>query len=524
MRGARRSRRRQSESGQMLLVTAMMSTILIGASAVAVDLSSQGSTHRNLQNWADTAAISGVRACDSSCNAQTEVATALQIVLENSPWSASSSWASGATSGCSASSCVVSNLSGPAGYTGYAVSASSPPASPTDSAYNTTSYLQVDVTSTTTTSFGAVIGIGTTLSRGHAIAYDSGPPSGGEFTFFAKVQAGSGNHVETIYGDAFLGGGYSPQSHGKSALCIYELPQPESSSSDTDGDTGGNQDNDLDDQGHAVFSAVPPSVGPDPQYGLANDDPTGYGATTCPGSGTLAIQQPQPTSNTQCPSGSTATRYTPSGGGTNYLCYEATPPYPKIAAPVVTSKTALCNTSVDSSVTPGVYSVGANCSLTLDMSRGNINCVSFVLGSGATVNITNKKGQAYVSSYGFNPTGDGPADADIANLGASVPSSACGGSSIPEDRAVLWAADTSTSPMPVALSNGTTGCCSDTLFLGTVYLPDQQISFATNQAMEDAGSIYCGQWDVQSGNHPNPVVNWDASSQGVVLPTLRLVE
>jgi len=32
--------------------------------------------------------------------------------------------------------------------------------------------------------------------------------------------------------------------------------------------------------------------------------------------------------------------------------------------------------------------------------------------------------------------------------------------------------------------------------------------------MEDAGSIYCGNWQVQSGNHPNPVVSFDAGNAG----------
>jgi hypothetical protein len=78
--------------------------------------------------------------------------------------------------------------------------------------------------------------------------------------------------------------------------------------------------------------------------------------------------------------------------------------------------------------------------------------------------------------------------------------------------------------MPVALTNGSTGCCSDTLFVGTVFLPGQEISFGTNQALEDAGSIYCGNWQVQSGNHPNPAVSFDAGATDNVAEVLRLVD
>jgi hypothetical protein len=78
--------------------------------------------------------------------------------------------------------------------------------------------------------------------------------------------------------------------------------------------------------------------------------------------------------------------------------------------------------------------------------------------------------------------------------------------------------------MPTALSNGTTGCCSDALFVGSIFLPGQQISFGTNQAMEDAGSVYCGNWQVQSGNHPNPVVSFDAGNAAYLAEALKLVE
>jgi hypothetical protein len=61
------------------------------------------------------------------------------------------------------------------------------------------------------------------------------------------------------------------------------------------------------------------------------------------------------------------------------------------------------------------------------------------------------------------------------------------------------------------------------LFLGTAYLPDQHVSFSTNQAMEDVGSVYCGQWNVQSGNHPNPMVSYDANGAGFVRAGLRLL-
>lgn len=167
--------------------------------------------------------------------------------------------------------------------------------------------------------------------------------------------------------------------------------------------------------------------------------------------------------------------------------------------------------------------------MTLDFSSGDINCVSLVLGAGSSVSVTDKKGQDYITSYGFNPTGDTVADTDIGMLkngkvSTPVPTSACGGAGINADNAVIWALNTTTSPMPVALSNGSTGCCSDTLFVGSIFLPGQEVNFSTNQALEDAGSVYCGNWQVQSGNHPNPAVSYDAGDTAFVAEVLRLVE
>jgi hypothetical protein len=140
------------------------------------------------------------------------------------------------------------------------------------------------------------------------------------------------------------------------------------------------------------------------------------------------------------------------------------------------------------------------------------------------VSVKDKKGQNYITSYGFNPVGDTVADADIVALGATVPAAACGGAGISADNAVIWAPNTTASPMPVALTNGSKGCCSTSLFVGSIFLPGQQISFGTNQALEDAGSVYCGDWQVQSGNHPNPMVSFDAGGTANVAELLRLVE
>jgi Flp pilus assembly protein TadG len=515
------ARRRRHQRGQVLVIFALTVPLLIGAAALAVNLGAQSTGHRMLQNWTDAGALAGARECDTSCNAKTEVTSALQIVLQNSPWSASATWMTSAPTGsCTATTCTVTNYAGPAGYTNYQVSASSPPAHPTNASYNTTNYVEVDATETASSTFGAFIGVSALSWSSHSVAFDAGPNGLFEFAMFAKQSITSGNQQETVVGDAYVGGGYSGTG-SKSGLCILEVP--ETSASDTDGDVGASQDNDQDDQGHAVYNVVPPSVGPAPTYGGS------YTRATCPKGGAISLNQtaPQSTPPTNCPVGASPHSYV-SGGTTYWVCYEATPSVPNVPAPT-TTKASLCgaggSATVNSSTAAGVYPVGAGCTVTLDFTSGNINCVSLVLGAGAAVK-TQSSGNYYMSAYGSDPTvaDDTVASTAITNLGQVPPLTPCSGSSNFYDRAVIWAPDTSTLPMPTVLTNAANGCCSDTLFVGNIFVPDQQVTYGPNQDIENIGGVYCGNWSVSSGNHPNPLASYDEVNSSYLLPNDRLVE
>jgi hypothetical protein len=63
--------------------------------------------------------------------------------------------------------------------------------------------------------------------------------------------------------------------------------------------------------------------------------------------------------------------------------------------------------------------------------------------------------------------------------------------------------------------------------VGTVYVPDGTITTTSNAYWEVTGQVICGDWQVQSGNHPNPDVTYSAGNnaqQTPVTPTLRLAE
>jgi Putative Flp pilus-assembly TadE/G-like len=501
-------------------MTALMATLIFGGMALAVDLSVHTFNQRTLQNIADSAALGGATDLGTKPTAaqqQLAITDAVSAISRNIPgtWSGSASVSFTNSSGVSGyKRTVTSGL--------YTAVISTPPLSAKSASNATSGDAQVDLSVTVHNSFAGVLGMPTSVVGAHAVAYHSGPPSPYNYTFFSALQVDSGNQQESIYGDAYVGNGYQPQSAGKAGLCVYEVSE---SANDTEGDAALGQDNDLDDQGHAVFAAVPPSVGTDPSYHTVLTS----SASACPGSGTFNVQTVQSVGSANCPAGSTAAT-----DGAGVQCVMASPVIPSIPLPATTP--TLCAGgagTVNTATAAGIYQVAANCAVTLDFSSGDVNCVDLVLGAGATVAVKDKKSQNFMTSYDFSSS-DATALAAI-NALSPVPSdmrSLCPGASTgtnPDTTAThagfcIICMSPTTTNVTATLSNGSTGCCSDSLFVGTVFLPSQTVKFSTNQAMEDIGQVYCGDWLVQSGNHPNPVVTHDNGGSAFQAETLRLAE
>lgn len=518
-----RRKRRSRQGGQVVVITALMATLIFGGMALAVDLSVHTFNQRTLQNIADSAALGGATDLGTTPTgaqqrlAITDAVTAINKNIAGA-WSGSASASFTNSSGVSGYKRTVT--SGP-----YTAVISTPPLS-AKSAWNATSGdVQVNLSVTVKNNFAGVLGVPTSVVGAHAVAYHSGPPSPYNYTFFSAVDVESGNQQESIFGDAYVGNGYQPQSKGKAGLCIYEVTE---AANDTDSDSGGGQDNDLDDQGHAVFAAVSPSIGNDPNYHSALTAPT----SKCPGGGNFEVETVQYTgANGNCPSGSTPV--TDSGG---FQCVMANPVVPSIPLPTPTT-TTLCSGgagTITSASSPGIYQVGAYCSVSLDFSIGDINCVDLVLGTGATVDVVNKASQQFMTSYDFS-SADSTALAAIdaltptpTDLVATCPGASGGGSpdTTPTHAGLCVICALPATGNPTGLTNKSKGGGgnSDTLFLGTIFLPGQTVNFSTNQAMEDVGQIYCGDWLVQSGNHPNPVVTHDSGASAFQAETLRLAE
>ncbi|MGA8014480.1 MAG: pilus assembly protein TadG-related protein [Candidatus Dormiibacterota bacterium] len=508
---SRGRRNRLAQRGQVLVVAALMAVLIFGVLALAVDLGVQTMSQRSMQNISDAGALAG--ASDLGTNVGlSQQKLAINDAVATVGQNLGGSWSGGTAPApvtCGSGYCASGTMA--SGGASYTVSVSTPPQNARSSSNAGVNDLEVDLSTKVQNGFASVIGAPASVVRAHAVAYHWGPPGPYDYTFFAAQDTESGNQQESIYGDAFVGDGYQPQSQGKAGFCVY----------DPAGSTA---------YGHLIFAVYPPTIGPEPQYGYS---------AACPGGGALTAQAPEPQSSapTNCPAGSSPAAdpntgvwgcvmpNTPVPDITGANCSGA-PWYDASSAAAAGCQTPVCSTTFNSSTPAGIYPVKQNCTATLDFSGGNnINCVSLELSAGASVNIINKKGQQYVTSYGFSqdPTSDNEIGAIGAPLPANCPGSTTEGPTDADD-CVICAAPSSVSPAPVVLANSSTGCCSDTLFVGSIFVPDQEISFSTNQAMEDVGQVYCGVWDVQSGNHPNPLVTRDVQQTGLQGEELRLVE
>jgi Putative Flp pilus-assembly TadE/G-like len=221
-------RRRQRQRGQVLVVSALMGVLLIGAAALAVDLSVQTDNRRALQNVTDVAALAGARDLFDGTTAldpaqQTSaVADALATVQRDMGWP--DAWLSGAQA-CSSwppASFAQYGLSGQCeqvAYGDYTVTVSTPPASPRSLADLDPHDVQVDMRQTSHNGLAGVIGFSTATEGGHSVArhYPAGTTLG--FALFSNDVAQAGNINEKVAGNVYAARAVVLQSNGSSSLC-----------------------------------------------------------------------------------------------------------------------------------------------------------------------------------------------------------------------------------------------------------------------------------------------------------------
>lgn len=495
---------RASQRGQMMLILALMATVIFGGVALAVDLGVQAHHRRSLQNSSDMAALAAARdlpgTADLPTAQQNAADDAVRSLVTQGIW-----WGGGgapANDGCGARAiagyCFTTTYT--AGDGTYTVSFSTPPLTPRNlstnpqTTFQSGNYAEVDLRQRSTNGFGSFVGQPQSTAGSHSVAYHWGPGGSFGFALYSQTLVGTGNQPEDVLGDVYIGSAYAPQSSGLAALCADRIP-----GSTTLG-------------GRIVFGAPQP-----PNSGGGVPAVNQPAAAKCPYSGgTLNAMAPP----TECPRGQFIT-WNPKLN----LCL-ANPaiqppafPEPVPATPPVTRPPALPQASctITKATSPGVYEVNpagaCGSSITLDFSSGDISCISLVLDAGSTVLLSGaQKGTPSRSVPPSNLTSYG--DASCAALGLP-------GAGDPANRSVIWAAPTA---VVTIKDDASPGCCRVYDFFGAVDMPSGNASIRKNAALEITGQTVVSNWDVQSGNHPNPVVTYAPGDNPQNPEVLRLVE
>ena len=476
----------------MLILVAMIGVVIFGAAALAVDLSIQTHNRRTLQNWTDTAALAGAR--DLPGSTKTAVSDALTAVLQNSPWSSTTSWASITPTAQAGGGYAITNYAGPGQYSKYSISISSPPLTPLNTSYTSTSYIEVEVKESVNNNIAGVIGQGTSTDGGHSIAYNPGTGQGFGWALYAQNWAGTGNQQETIVGDVYIGQAVQIQSSGKASFCAATNP---------DGSGG-----------HIVLgppqypTSTASTVQWKQQHTNSFTDGPANGVTKCqnadgtPAVPTNSIDQ---MANEGCPTtlstGQGFSGYDDSAYTKGCVSNEVIQP-PTMAEPSLTGATTI-TTCTNPSLANGVFILDSTkCPGGLSVTQNTTwSCVTVVDTGGVPITFGSGGGITMSQSPfgsgcpGFTSSGD-PNDGRIAIY---VPSTTSATISIPH--------------------NGTTYTVT-----GSIYDPAGTVTVVTNAYINITGQAIVGTWDVQSGNHTNPDITYSAGASGVGADAMRLVE
>ena len=214
----RPTRRRQR--GQVIPLIALLGLLLVGATAVAVDLSLQTSNKRQLQNVADSAALAGAR--DVPSDPSTAVDHALAAVQANMQWSDDLVGLASPCTGYPTTTMTTFHLTGvcrTVTHPGYTITVSTPPMNPTNVVDLDPHDIEVDLTQTESTTFAAAIGFTSATQRAHAVARHGTSGTTLGFALFANGYIQTGNSISVISGNVYAGRAIDLQANGQSALC-----------------------------------------------------------------------------------------------------------------------------------------------------------------------------------------------------------------------------------------------------------------------------------------------------------------
>lgn len=516
--------RHHRQHGQVMVITALLATLLIGAAALAVDLSVQTGNRRNLQNVGDMAAIAGARDLYSDgtslggSDQANAVYDAFLTVDRQMGWLDGTLYANhGACSNFPPAVFTQYGIHGDclqASYGGYTVTASTPPVSPrslNDMDYHN---VQVEITQGSSNGLAGVIGFSRSQERGHAVARHMTGGVSLDFALFSNTFVQAGNGSETVNGNVYANRYVQLQANGQSAFCagvssqrndgyiILSAPQ-----------TSGNGQ-------EAITPRTTPFLAP-PGGLCANVTSSGVyqagaGLPTCP----------------TIPGVPDTLSYDP----TIQACVSL-PLTPPVAAPPpqsgnVVSIHSPCNGSggggghalsscwsSSTSVSPGLYQIYHNagcdppsCADLLVKGPMCLSNVSFWLEPGARMSI-NFTSSSSAGNCSWMPSGQPPTfyDSGPYNAGTGQP-----------DDGTFVVYGGGGSEFDVMGSNTVAQFAT-----GSIYMPGGSVIGGASSAgalLLQNGQAVVDTWQVSTGNQPNPEINYTGAFTPVSTETFRLVE
>jgi Flp pilus assembly protein TadG len=552
--------RRESQRGQAIPIIAVMAVPIFGFAALAVDLSINTHSKRNIQNVTDAAALAGASELQASpvtqANREQGAIDAFGIMYDRLGLSVSGSskayFTTLVTNACGSSTtqCTVSLTLG-----NYSMTVASPPTGSTQgfNGSSHTQYLETKVVQSSTNSLGKIVGQATSTETGHSIAYHSTPNQPYGFALWAQQYVQSGNAEEIITGNIYAAQFLDPQSSGQATICaqgggiVLGAPQdPYASSNNTQG-----------------------SVTPMPHSARSVtfvNGTNGNGTLTCdqgPQGGILSQTIAEGCSNipnVNLPSGSyvddsSYSQTLPSGIttlGTTLACVSNpalttpalnAPPLPSswasggsafANAPTYTCSANNTGLAANGHYQPGVY----QCPLTVDHpldpgtyviehkhgSSGNdvdltqsvtSSCTASELATGYTVCLDGVTFYAETNSQGDSPT-IGVSSKVVVNQTAACTT---------PTRASNWdCVYPIYSPIGVSTTVNIQKNGTDWVLQGTIYDPSGAVSIGQNARVQITGQAIVQQWNDQSGFHPDPSITFSSNASAPQTEQLRLVE
>lgn len=504
-------RQRHSERGQVVPIAALMFVVLLGATAIAVDLSMQTNTRRALQNVSDSAALAGARDLPSAStqavdDALTTVGTNLSLP---SGWEGSNP-----VHGCPGGGQCADITYSTGGMT-YAVKVNTPPQLTSNSSLKDKYHLEVVVKRTSGTFVAGALGFANATEGASSVAVNTGPNVPFGFALFSQTFETGGNQGETVAGNVYAGQYINPQSNGQADFCV---------GTDSNGDG-------------TIFLGSPQYSGSGSptnteQYGQAPngaDPDTVHQITSCSSaSGSSIVAQE---ASLGCPSSVSGISGYTFTYDVNYskACVVSpaiTPPGmdPPKTGPFYTfdgtglghNKTVL---KITTSLLSGVYKIIHNTDCNppncydVDFNgaaaSGTYN-VTFWLENGATIGVE-KGANVTINPYiPSNPVGN---DGRFIIYSDAPPAT---------DAAGLYAVDSATVLTLGTVGSGSGGCTNSKT--GTVYLPNGSVNDTSNARLAINGQAIVQSWNVQTGNHTNPSVTFDGCNLSAVQQVYQLVQ